>query len=493
MYLFRGVSLSPFGKIIKSNLDGFVYYLWFRILSFFTGNNIELYYLNNSILLVLPGLILYILLRVIKVNIFFAFIFSAIFIVSAANIFAIPFITKFALCIILTGFIILYRIKEKRSKLLFSVFLSAVLLYTRPEYFLTLLLTSAAYITFILKQSKVGGKRNIANQLLPLIFIAVLIIFFNPVSRHRADVAFSQHYAMDISEREDNYGSHSVPEKIMSRDFSTEYSMTEALINNPKLFFKHILANIPRLGEHIKDIFPFFISGSDYKNLQLFFYSVSVMIIIFMIYFLIERVRKKNFKIQSMIYFFFVLPSVFSILIFYPRVHYMILIFIFSGICFCSEISARLKYNSSGNVSKYSFEAAVLAGVLAGVLLIIIIPFRAGEPSIHKTNCTSLKTIFAINNLKLKNEVNFLSSGPITRAYVDKDWNFIPDNSLESPVSNFIQKNNVNLILMDDLFLNNPLLKTDSTLNTVLSDTSFAVLKIPDCSAYLLAKKNILN
>lgn len=411
--------------------------------------------------------------------------------VSSANIFVIPLITKFALCIILTGFIVLFKINGLNEKLQFSIFLSAILVYTRPEFFLTLVLTVVIYLIYVFKNYESKESKNIVKEILPVLLITFFLIFFNPVSKHRANIAFAQHYSMDIQEREQYRFQNPVkilkPEEIMKEDFSTDYSITEALINNPKLFFEHIGFNIFRINEHIKDIFPFFLLNNGFQFLLTFLNFISLILLIFLIYFLIVRISKKNFNLPGIAFSLYVIPPVISVFIFYPRVHYMI--FIFAFILIYLSYEASIRFDSYKIVRKYNFPAAIFAGIL----MVIVIPFRARSESIHNSKCTALKTVFAIKSLEFRKEINFLSIDPIISTYIEKDWNCINGVLLESPVDDFIQRKNINLILADEVFINHPVIKKDKLMNKIINDTNFVRMNIPGCNSYLIAKKDILD
>jgi len=486
VYLMRGITVNPF---IKSHLDGFVYYLWFNFLSVFTHSNLGLYFLNNSLLIVLPGLTLFIFLRVIKVNLFIAFMTAAVFMLSSANIFVIPFITKFALCLTLAGFIVLYRIKSHENKLLFSVFLSAVLLYTRPEFILTLIVSVSFYAVYVFKNK--FDSASIFKKLLSVGLLIVIIILFNPVSRHRANVAFTQHYAMSVQHRgaveNEMPDKLTAPEEIMRKDFSTDYSMTEAFTNNPALFFEHIGQNALKLDESLKKTFPYFIYEKKNIVLNHFFYIISLAMLTLFFYFLIVRIRKKKLKSVFEIYIIYALPLVISIFIYYPRLHYIVFIFAFILIFLSYEISVRI--NSINIVRKYSFHAAMVLGIA----LVIAVPYRADTASIHESQCTAVHTINSINNLNFNDRINFLAAGPGISAYIEKNWNIVKDYTIDGPLENFIGKDKINLILVDVFLLDHPVLITEKSLETILKDSNFVKVIIPGCRSFLLAEKNLLK
>lgn len=487
IYLYRGTTIDPF---IKSHLDGFFYYGWYKILSLFTDNNFELYFLNNSILLVLPGLLLYIFLRVMKVNIIISFLAGTVFILSSSNVFAVPFITKFALCIILAGFMIIYKIKDTEKKLLYSVFLSAILIYIRPEFILTFGLTSVVFLIFVLKSNRTASQKNLIRNFSPLIFIIFVLIFFNPISRHRANEAFTQHYTKDIMEKQNNQINNleliTSPEEIMKEHFSTDNSISQAFFNNPKLFFEHIGYNALRLNDKLIDILPYFVFHEDDKTLNSIFYFATFLLISSSLYFIILRIRNKKFGYFSLIYFLFALPPLISVLLLYPRVHYMIFIFAFLLIYLSFEVSQRISSSIQG---KQSFAAAVITGILISVF----VPFRAGSESVNEKNAEFINAIKTIDQLKLKDSVNFLAVGPGILTYLKTPVNYISDVSLKKPVYDFITENKVSLILADTFFFSNLAVKSDSDINRLLDDTAFVKVNIPENNDFLLVRKNVLE
>ncbi|MBK8983968.1 MAG: hypothetical protein IPM38_17025 [Ignavibacteria bacterium] len=320
IYLYRGTVLNPF---IKHHLDGFLYYFWYKILSLFTTDNFELFFLNNSILLVLPGLLLFSFLRVMRVNIFPAFIAALLFMFSSANIFVIPLITKFAISVILFGFMFIYKIQKPCEKLLGAVLLAFILLYIRPEFILTLSVLSVLFILYVLRQSKGNPKLRLSLKIFPLVLMIIIIIFFNPVSRHRANISFMQHYSRDILEREtgaiQNLDQITRPDEIMRRDFSTDYSMSKAFINNPPLFLEHMGYNFYRTLEHIEDALPYFLSEKRDTVPKEMLFVISILLLILTCYFILARIKKKKFGVFDLIFILFSLPPFISVLIFYPR------------------------------------------------------------------------------------------------------------------------------------------------------------------------------
>lgn len=414
--------------------------------------------------------------------------------VSAANIFAIPYITKFAVLVMLISFIFISKESTIENKLFAAFISSLVLTYVRPEFFLSMLLIIFATAIYLFGRVRTGKRILTKRPIGKVIFIVLafmLLYIFNPVSRHRADEAFTQHYAMDIGERESQRIQHPgdiiQQENLMKEDFSTDYSIIKSFMNNPKLFLEHVLHNFLRLKDTIPEVFPFFITKNAPEIIQMICYFIASYFIFIAFYFFGEGVFRKKFSLNQKIYFFFSIPSVVSVLIFYPRQHYMIFVIVFWLIYLSYEITLR-KGNSS-----VSEKNTLKLSLTAGILFLIIIPFRAGSNSIHQSGCTTLKTIFAINNLKVRGPVNFLSADPIISTYAQRDWNYINSKQIKDQADNFIELNKVNLILADEILLSNPSIRNEGTIQKYLRDTNYAQLKIQGCNTMILVKKEILE
>lgn len=489
IYLFRGITISPF---IKHHLDGFFYYLWYNLISHFTADNFEIFFLNNNILLVLPGLLIFIFLRIIRTDILISYISAAIYLVSSANIYVIPLITKFALCIILLGLIWIYKIKQPGDKLLIAVLLSFILIYIRPEFILSLFLNAGMYVCFIIRSYKTIPDKNYIRKFLPLILIAIIMVFFNPISRHRVNIAFSQHYEKGVLERNDN-SKVSIEDiirqdEIMQRDFLTDYSFSDAAINNPFLFIEHIGFNFFRSFTQIDETLPYFMNeNNNYIFLKNILYGLCILSLITMCFFIFKRIKGKRFGTFSLIYITFVLPPLISVLIFYPRTHYVILIFTFILIYMSYEISSRL--NAKNIYKNFSFSITLVFGLL----IIIFLPFRADSGSIHLAECTRLHTAKELNKFDFNGNVNFFTVGPGIVTFLTNDWKYVSDDMLELPIDEFFYKKNVNLILVNKYFFNHPLIINNKEVEKILSDTSYVRFDIVGCDSYLLARKEILN
>ena len=195
LYLDKG------NKFISNYLfmDGFIYFAWYKLLSFFVTDTITLYYFNYIVLLSINPFLIYILLRKMKQARFTSAVFSILFLISTVNVIAWPLITRFALAIILGTFILIFSVKDKKNKYLVALFGLCLLVYTRPEYILSLIIFSIVSIIYLLYRFSKSHKRVLVLGALLTLFLNIFILFTkSPASTNRSVMAFGQHYGVHL-------------------------------------------------------------------------------------------------------------------------------------------------------------------------------------------------------------------------------------------------------------------------------------------------------
>lgn len=485
MYLTKGVNFDPFARAYR---DGYFYFLWYKCISLFSADNIELYFLNNTILLFLPELLLYLFLRILKINILISFLGSLVLLLSSVNIFVVPFVTKFVLLIILTGLIVLCKIKKPEHKIIFSIFFSLVLMYTRPEYILSFFILFMIYIIYLMRNFSKENIFEIIKKAVLMLSLLVLIYRFNPVTQGRANLAFTQHYVKDINNRNgaDVFGLTN-NDNIMNEHFGENASMFSALKNNPTLFTEHMWNNFVRLKDNIVQIIPYKIVEKNLSKLILISQIFFLIAVLFTIYSLIRRIYKKEIGLFGLIYFIFALPTLISIILYYPRAHYLIVIITMWLVYFCFELSNVL---TSLKIKKINY---TMAAITTGILLIFIVPFRSHAASIHQSGCTNLNTLRFLINLKLQDTVNFFNVGSGMQTYLGKNWNYKSAELINDTFENFVNDNQVNLIIVEKSVFHHRNIKSESDVQSIQANPDFTRIDIPGCSTYVLVKKNMLN
>ncbi|HLP46334.1 MAG TPA: hypothetical protein VK469_10320, partial [Candidatus Kapabacteria bacterium] len=194
-YLNRGVHFGWRSLFV----DGFVYYAWYKLLSLAVKDNVTLYYVNYCILFSLLPLLMYGLLRKMGRKHFSAAFFSIAILIANIHIIAWPFITRFAICIIFLTCLAIFAIKNEKSKYLAALCGLILLLYTRPEYVLSLILFSGVSIAYLVYRFVKSRQRVYAFLAIITLLLSMFIVFIkNPAGEERSVVAFGQHYALNL-------------------------------------------------------------------------------------------------------------------------------------------------------------------------------------------------------------------------------------------------------------------------------------------------------
>ena len=140
LYMQKGLQLWQ-----QPSLDwGPFYNIWYKLLSYFTSDKIELYYLNIKVLCVLLPLLLFIFLMVNNINPMLSFFVSILFLYSYINLPIWPKVSHWCLIVFLIALIISKRfINSVYLKFLTIILGMIVCSYIRPEFYLAFILFSS--------------------------------------------------------------------------------------------------------------------------------------------------------------------------------------------------------------------------------------------------------------------------------------------------------------------------------------------------------------
>ena len=472
--------------ILKKELDGMLYFYWYKFLSLFTSNNIDLYYLNCNLLLIIPALLLFLLLKTMKINSLTAFIFSMILMISHVNVYVYPFITKFVLCFLLAGLIFLFKIHDTGFKLQFAVFISFFLIYIRPEYILSFFLLIAVLTMYLMLNLRKFNIQKISKLLLPVLILAVIVIRYNPSNGPRSFIAYAQHYIRDINERS-GINNDDIYEKLLHDLFGQNNSVLKIALNQPGIFFEHMQYNLKRIPEQISDLFPYFIPDNKNTFIEKLFYFLALICFTIILFMYFKNKKRRYFNYDHAIWLLFCLPSLISIVFIYPRSHYMIMIesmmLIFLSFT-TSEFLKEKKINTS-----YVFETALVLGISSSIFF----PNRFMSSSIHETSCTNLGILNSINIVSDKQKINLLSVAAGISPFLNKNINNIGAKYFDQPYCEFIEKYNINMVLVNESILNHRKIIDNKVIDKFRNDTNFVVLDINKCREQLIVRKNILK
>ena len=225
---------------------------WYLFIHQFTGDVIDTYYVSCTLLSILPGLLLYFLLRSMRIDVLICATLSVCFLFSQLNLPLQPKVSVFTLLFLMGGLIAANYQTNPIGKLTAAAISALLAAYGRPEFFLSFVLLCVIALGFYLWQRR-RATQPTPYPLFGAIGAAVLLVigFGSPLAGGRSVIAFGQHFALNYSvwhpEIPASPWMHSGT--FIKHGFGREVtSLSDAFFLNPPLFLRHLGANIVNLA-----------------------------------------------------------------------------------------------------------------------------------------------------------------------------------------------------------------------------------------------------
>ncbi|QQR96840.1 MAG: hypothetical protein IPK18_07900 [Sphingobacteriales bacterium] len=312
-----------------------LYSVWYKILSLFNDNRVELYYLNFKVLSITTAVLAYLFLIVYRTPKSIAFFFASMWLYSAYNLPVWPKVSHFAIILFFIATIAVNYISSKVDQLL--VFSAALLLasFARPELYVAFVLFVIFSIIYIYTYKIKISKGN-AYPILAFILLFCVIYFlyktpFTSGDTSRGSFAFVQHFAHNyaIWTKEHFVFWYEWPE-ILQKCFPPPYNLKNIILNTESYFWKHVFFNLSELGKNIVTIFASILLPIEFVCSKKIFFITSVLALVFIIYKSKFNNIKNRFIQHHLLVFFLligIIPVVLSSIYAYPRMHYMVMLF----------------------------------------------------------------------------------------------------------------------------------------------------------------------
>lgn len=343
-------------RITEMPLAGFgpLYSIMYKVLKQLTPDIVSLYDLAMHLMYLIPPIVAYVMLRILKVGVVISFLISVGFMISPSIMSFITWskISHYTIIWVMVWVILVIKKVKNVSDLLFSlVVLTFLLGYIRPESHLSWYISTVVFIGY-----SIWNKRN-GQAALPkkkLVLAASIFTFYigltllssvkgfglintliNPMAGGRSNIAFAQQFSYNYCE----WNGLNNFDWIQWRDYSKENfgefnTLGEAFKNNPNVFIQHIVYNIEQYVKKfyfaLQSIFfpPAVFKWSKWISAVLFLVVIAVRIV---------YVGGKNWRKQFLSYVqqyawllfslaIIAFPSVIASVIFYTREHYLLLI-----------------------------------------------------------------------------------------------------------------------------------------------------------------------
>jgi hypothetical protein len=495
-YLWGGLTLfndiSVAGTVAEKT---HLYSFWYYLLSLAEPDRISLYYFNYKVLTVLLPITLYLVLRRYKVNILISTIISFFFLISVANLGVWPKVGHFASIIVFSSFILASFAKSQSMR--FAIISMSALLsaYARPEFFIVFSFFFFLFIYSIFIEFKTHPRRIFAILTGGLLITGLLILQLGlPVAGTRSFGAFAQHFSLNWIRWTNNQDLSNWTdwEFIINKNFGDSHSLTEAFFINPQIFMKHILSNSIQFPESLlKQIFIHanIILPATSKNLEaimllgLFLLSVFLFKTRSRIPFTNRIKANKEILLYSSAY---LIVSMISILIIYPRDHYLLL----PGILITVMITTLFAQEDTPSVS---LDYKIV--LLVGIIMIFITPSFTSLIGSAGTK-TNVETISFIESLNIKDEVFLLEANGGFHIYLGNNFHRVASHDKNSNFNDFMEMRNINAVIVTNGMLNDFRYREDREWAFFLNNyqsLGFEKFDIPDTNMQLIIENNLIN
>jgi hypothetical protein len=360
---------------------------------------------------------------------------------------------------IFIGLILVHYIKGKNARLLAALVISLVITYIRPEFILSSILLFGIIIKRVVRND--FGTKRFMIAILTSLFL--FLLFGIPYSPGRNLTAFGQayHKYLDLNDRIDEDGVKDWAE-ILSEDFGNPKTITDVVLNHSDKFIKHIGINLSKLPSlyinSIETFLPYKIFPIGILIKVLIVLSIILSVFVLLLFNRISKYRdiifngfteNKDLLTFSII---FSLPPLLSMILYYPRSHYIILllplIYLVVG-----QMIMPLKFNNYiKNVISFCF------------LILVSFLFIPQLSSVYtKSNFRNLIAVQSIKNLNISERINILENEGGLKVYLPDNYNWIKLESKDGNFDEFVYKNKINMIYYSNMLNNSVQLKRDST------------------------------
>jgi len=498
--------------------DGFIYYAWYKLLSVVVKDAITLYYVNYSILFTLLPILMYALLRKMGRAPFAAAFFPIAFAVSNIHIIAWPFITRFAVCLILFTCLLILSVKNEKLKYLIALCGLILLLYTRPEYVLSLVIFAfAAVVYLVYRFMKLRQKVYVFLALITLLLSVFIVFIKNPAGGERSVVAFGQHYALNLQqEGKISINPNTNWQTIMKDTFGTADSVEQAFMNNPRAMAEHILTNIKRLPRRIIEISLPYQTKNTFRVKIAFLIFVGFLALAALWSFIKNIHEQMKDRVYYMLTAVLLIPLIISICLIFPRDHYLLVLFAVVLVLAAKNLPSSKVFggpgtffqkgpwppgaNSKVNTFLRKFKWAPYVLIL---LILLAVPWRAGknrglmpQPVRDlKNGCSNRMKISFIKDLKVNSRIVFLGAGGSMKPYID-NFRHVPEYQKDVPFNAFLEQEKIDMILIDNRLKRDTRFENDNEFKEFLAgvpNQTWTRMDMGKCRIYLLVKKDLLK
>ncbi|HZH68787.1 MAG TPA: hypothetical protein VFD65_06260 [Chitinophagales bacterium] len=390
---------------------GPIYAAWYYFLHFFQSHPLSLYLLNFQVLTVVPGVLFYIYWTRLSIRPLYAAVIAMFYIASHINFYSWPKISLFTATLIALVFVVSTFFKKRIDQIIIIAGGVIFASYMRPELYLAFLLLFVIIITLlfkdILKKIKVD---KITWGLFALLVVGTMGLqkwLGNPLFNFegeggRAVAAFGQHFAYNYTIwndlRPDRWQLHA--DIIIREVFGDVENIGEAIKANPDPIYHHFLYNC---YHYLKNLWKFY---TDIFLPESIFYLSTIprSIILIGLFLSVLAFRMFNFKQwwstfkehtwDWILLFIVVSPTFISVIVIFPREHYMVL-----QVILILTLILTLSYGFTG--WKGLATSRTHLGIISAIVFLLILLAPSAENRPYFDNFRQPKGNFNVQSSKV--------------------------------------------------------------------------------------------
>lgn len=448
-----------------------LYPAWYRLLSVFQPDRLQLYFLNWFVLTAALPIALYALARRSGATLAAAAAIAAAWSVSSSAM-TWPFVTKFTALLLAVGAFAATFARDRRIAALIGSVTLSLAAYARAE----LTMFAHAYAAIVatwglasfLRRSRPWRMRwpGLAVALAAIATAALLRLRFGDTGTwNRAYFAFAQHYALNLVEDGrlaidpwTNWHTLSRP------SFPHANTVLDALKENPTAFAWHVTRNVKTIPVTLDELFkPLRHVPVPVRNLATLAFDLALVAgALGFVFFRARRPGRVRLWLPLLV--LVGASTLASSLVVYPRQHYVL--------PFCAIGTAALAAGT-GRIGEVMSRVAPLrwpARLGPGLVVAALALFLAAVPSFRTNGVPSLlaaavpppgrwgqqnvHTIHALRQLRLTSRLVILESDYSRGLYADYDYERVPVWEKNAPFWEFVHARGINVVVLDDRLRN---------------------------------------
>jgi hypothetical protein len=325
------------------------------------------------------------------------------------------------------------------------------------------------------------SKQEIIIMSLLVIFSLLLIFVIGfPLSGGRSFLAFGQHFSLNwvnwTGEKINNWTNW---EYIVEINFGNANSFSEAFSSNPSLVIKHLWTNLYRFPSILFNLFithANIILPKPYLNQEALLFKIFLFVVGICFFLsgnaraLILGLREKFDSDNAIVYIgmcLYTLPAAISIILIYPREHYILVI----GILLIILLSIVFM-SFQGNFPQKKLHHLLLAG-----LIVILITPNFNSLYLKTPSRENYITVKFIESLGIEQEVTMLEYVRVYYAYLGNNFNHVPGHLMDSNCFDYIEENSVDIMVLSPSLLGDPKFSSAECQDVFLNNEKYNFVK----------------